>query len=487
MEKCANCEAVNETPMLCGGCKSVSYCNRDCQKSHWKTHKTQCNFESKPNEEKVETLVDKSSESKENTISNEGGNSTSTQTKTLQFEDYLEKLEKEEMEKPEVAKRIASFNRIKDFEMLEEIGQGNFTTLYKVIDKKTDKEYALKVAEKAKVVRMHKETDLVVEKHCLSKLKDVHSVVKLEETFQDSQNVYILLELIKGTELWHLVNTFGLPNKAKAFDYFSQILEAVGEIHTRGIVHRDLKPENVMVSSDNDKIKLIDFGSAKDIVENVASKGNSSTGRVYFAHFMGTPNYMAPECIHNKASEMPSDIYSLGCILYNLLVGFPPFLGGSDYLIFTAGLQKRIAFYSCMFVSEEIELINKMLDHEIDKRPTIAEVIEKFSSLKFQVLEKEKEWLKMSSTILEEFISKIRKSEKMEEKEIEMEVEAVWEQLKASDKNAEFEKRISDRVELLKFQALHHYKFKTFEHKYLKTLEDQEQIVEEKTEETKET
>ena len=89
-----------------------------------------------------------------------------------------------------------------------------------------------------------------------------------------------------------------------------------------------------MIENESNNIKIVDFGSASDLKNNVQSKGNSSTGRKYFKHFMGTPNYMAPECIRNKFSNTKSDVYSLGALLYNMITGFPPYIGGSDYLIF---------------------------------------------------------------------------------------------------------------------------------------------------------
>lgn len=79
---------------------------------------------------------------------------------------------------------------------------------------------------------------------------------------------------------------------------------------------------------------MIDFGTAKDIKNNIKSFGNGSTGRKFYENYIGTPNYMPPECINNKFSDKRSDIYSLGGLLYNMITGFPPFIGGSEYLIF---------------------------------------------------------------------------------------------------------------------------------------------------------
>ena len=107
-----------------------------------------------------------------------------------------------------------------DYEVEEIIGEGNFTSIHKCCHKPTGKIYAIKVAEKAKLKRLHKERDLLVEKHCLEKLKDVPSVVNIIKTFHNRFNVYILLEYIKGKELWHHMNIFGFKQKRRVHYYF---------------------------------------------------------------------------------------------------------------------------------------------------------------------------------------------------------------------------------------------------------------------------
>lgn len=120
-----------------------------------------------------------------------------------------------------------------------------------------------------------------------------------------------------------------------------------------------------MIIDEGKRIKFIDFGTAKDIQENIKSKGNGSTGWKFYENFVGTPNYMPPECIHDKFTNKKSDIYSLGGLLYNMISGFPPFMGGSEYLIFKDILEKKIPkFYDFLFDEFEIDLISEMMKHD---------------------------------------------------------------------------------------------------------------------------
>ena len=208
---------------------------------------------------------------------------------------------------------------------------------------------------------MRKEADVFMEKHCLGRLKGCDYVVQLHKTFQDEMNLYFLMECPQNGELWEISKNFGIIPQSIYKYYVSHIVKAVSILHNNyQIVHRDLKPENILLSEKNE-IKLIDFGTAKDLEHpEIKGSGNGLKGKKPFDDYVGTPNYMAPECIHNKASNKKSDIYSLSGVFYFLKVGSPPFAGGSEYLVYTKSLETMLPTYHELFDEKLQDLIMQM-------------------------------------------------------------------------------------------------------------------------------
>ena len=238
-----------------------------------------------------------------------------------------------------------------DFEQIKKLGDGNFTKVFQVYHKEfPHKYYALKICEIMKVSNMRRETDILMEKHALNKIKENFNkkdkempTVKIAATFKDSVNLYFLTEMFRSkNELWEHCRTFGMLQDNTIRYTFYQICLQLQKLHSIGIIHRDLKPENMFfVDEKQDKIKLIDLGSADDLLhpEIRATHIDDNYKRSQHVNFVGTSQYMAPECAHNKPTTKASDVWSMGVILYQLYTGLCPFRGASDYLIFKLSLD----------------------------------------------------------------------------------------------------------------------------------------------------
>lgn len=203
------------------------------------------------------------------------------------------------------------------------------------------------------------------------------NIVGFYGTFSDVAHVYIVTEYCSGGELWELCKSVGEP-EYRAKVYFSQIIDAVWYMHRMGLVHRDLKAENVLLTSDLQTIKLCDFGSCRDIY-NPHIRGSGTPNRTKrgssFEHYVGTPNFLSPEAISNTENDCVSDIWSLGCTFYQILCGIPPFVAGSEYLIYIRVRARDIQIPSKGLSESAIALINFILQIERSERPKFPDIL----------------------------------------------------------------------------------------------------------------
>jgi len=154
------------------------------------------------------------------------------------------------------------------------------------------------------------------------------NIVALYKTFSSPENLYYVIELCPNGELLDLIKKAGrFTHEAAAF-YTAEITEAIEYLHSIGIIHRDLKPENVLLSADW-HVKLTDFGTSKLLDDT--DKANP-TARVRTNSFVGTAEYIAPEMLSSHETCRASDLFALGSIVFQMLVGRPPFQAKTEYL-----------------------------------------------------------------------------------------------------------------------------------------------------------
>lgn len=192
--------------------------------------------------------------------------------------------------------------------------------VYRGVQLDSQRPVAIKVLRKEHVQNASAKTRFLREARTLGRFRSLHLPRLLDVGEHDGGMLYMVLELLEGSDLRRVLNrqTFGVP---EAVDLVLQICEAVAEAHALGIVHRDIKPENIVFASEprpDATVKLVDFGIAKD----VCSERNSWVSR---SHTLGSPEYMAPEqFVAPDHVDHRADVWSLGAVLFELLVGMPP-------------------------------------------------------------------------------------------------------------------------------------------------------------------
>jgi len=143
-------------------------------------------------------------------------------------------------------------------------------------------------------------------------------IVRIYDFDEDRESLFIVMEFVEGESLRSILQNKGRVTVHQALDITQQLLSAVGAAHSHNIVHRDLKPDNIAISSLG-KVKVMDFGISKLLVDTGGLTGTDA--------IIGTPTYMSPEQVRGEAVDGRSDTYAVGCILYELLHGAPPFTG----------------------------------------------------------------------------------------------------------------------------------------------------------------
>ena len=204
---------------------------------------------------------------------------------------------------------------MEQFQVVRTIGVGSFSHVDLCFHVPTKKYCVLKVQAKQRIIELN-QTEHVTSEVEILRLVQHPNVVKLIGTFQDSRNVYMMLEFISGGEVFSHLRTMTCFDPDVTRFYAAEILLVFQNLHSHGVIYRDLKPENLVFSNDG-HIKFIDFGFAKRI-----------TDRTYT--LCGTPEYLAPEIIRGEGASFSSDWWAFGILVYEFLVGQTPFVDENE-------------------------------------------------------------------------------------------------------------------------------------------------------------
>jgi serine/threonine protein kinase len=201
------------------------------------------------------------------------------------------------------------------------LGEGGMAFVYLALDTKLDRQVAIKVLHKHMLKNQDVRERFETEARAVSQLEHPNVIKIYDYSGQDSEDLWIVMELIDGWNLAQYVEQF--PGRYLhpiiSTCIIREICKALAKAHLTGLVHRDIKPENIMIMRDG-HVKLMDFGIVKDL-----SKSNLTQ----VGTFMGSPSYMSPEQIRGRNVDLRSDLYSLSIMYYEIVTGHLPFTGSS--------------------------------------------------------------------------------------------------------------------------------------------------------------
>jgi len=209
-----------------------------------------------------------------------------------------------------------------------------------------------KILSKETVVRLKQQGHVNSEKNILLQCNHPF-IVKLFKTYQDERNLYLIMEYVTGGELFTAIRKSNGLNPSHVRIYAAEIILVIEYLHHNNIVHRDLKPENLLIDRYG-HLKLTDFGFAKLVRDKTWT-------------MCGTPEYIAPEIILSKGHGKGVDWWSLGVLIFEMLAGYPPFQGDSNFTVFQKILGGEVVMHSS-FDPVAADLISKLLVIDITKR-----------------------------------------------------------------------------------------------------------------------
>jgi eukaryotic-like serine/threonine-protein kinase len=247
------------------------------------------------------------------------------------------------------------------YQIKRELGSGTMGVVYLAHDPQIDREIALKVLQPDKVVSEEFVQRFLKEACAIGRLAHPNIVV-VHDVGRDHGTIYIAMEYLEGDTFSELIRS-GRPDYSTWARVGAELAETLAHAHEKGIIHRDIKPSNIIMTKDG-RVKLTDFGIAR--IEDPAATLQTQVGAI-----LGTPSYMSPEQVSGKTVDGRSDLFSLGVVLYEWLLGQRPFTGGNITAVFRAITDQKPPpprDLDPALPSSLSELLLKMLQKPVDQR-----------------------------------------------------------------------------------------------------------------------
>eukprot|EP00826_Nyctotherus_ovalis_P018819 TRINITY_DN15699_c0_g1_i3.p1 TRINITY_DN15699_c0_g1~~TRINITY_DN15699_c0_g1_i3.p1 ORF type:complete len:348 (+),score=73.43 TRINITY_DN15699_c0_g1_i3:68-1111(+) len=258
---------------------------------------------------------------------------------------------------------LLNVGRLSNYNIGVQIGKGAYAIVKSGVHKATGKKVAIKVYEKSRIADVQRKSCVEREIKILQRLSH-DNIVHLYETIDSSRQLFIIMELIKGRSLYSYVHSKkgSKLDERESMRIFSQIASGIDYCHKNNVTHRDIKMENMLLD-EKCNAKIIDFGFS--ICSNSTQK---------LKIFCGTPSYMAPEIVMKKEyAGPPTDVWSLGVLLFAMLCGCFPFRGMNEGDLFRCISKCKFTFPRSVSGGARA-VVNKMLCLDPRKRASAEEV-----------------------------------------------------------------------------------------------------------------
>lgn len=254
------------------------------------------------------------------------------------------------------------------YEIVDLIGEGGMGRVYKAIEVELGRPVALKLIHHELLNESDSSNRFRQEGTVLSRLQHSSIVSMYRFGVWQERLAYIAMELVAGQSLRTLIDSKGYLSSTQTALLGKQICAAMEHAHSLSIVHRDLKPGNILLDGEpeNERIKIIDFGLARIICDTSTTKQQlTQTGML-----VGSVNYMSPEQCMGRKADARSDVYALGCVLYECLTGQPPFQSDNPIGLMSLHVNERmVALQKARRTVENAKMWDEVLGRALHKDP----------------------------------------------------------------------------------------------------------------------
>lgn len=244
--------------------------------------------------------------------------------------------------------------QLPDLDLKSTLGTGTFGRVVLSQHRPSKKYFALKIMTISEVIRLKQVDHVRSEKAILNVVRHPF-IVNMLWSDHDQTYLYMLLEYVPGGELFSYLRNAGRFNNTTGNFFAAEIVSALDYLHSQNIVYRDLKPENLLLDREG-HLKLTDFGFAKTLMDRTFT-------------LCGTPEYLAPEIIQSKGHNKAVDWWALGILIYEMLVGYPPFYGERPFGIYKKILSGKLEWPKHTGLDPAAkDLVKKLLVQDRTKR-----------------------------------------------------------------------------------------------------------------------
>ena len=275
-----------------------------------------------------------------------------------------------------------SHDQLGPYRLIRVLGTGGMSTVYEAIDTQLHRRVAVKVmnssVSRSQVARQR----FLREARAAASIRTSHTVTVFQ-TGESRDALYMAMELLEGETLQDRCLRDGIVAIRETLRIARETAEGLAAAHAKGLIHRDIKPANIWLEAPRGRVKILDFGLVRPVDATDLRLTPDGVG-------VGTPGYVAPEQVQGKAVDARADLFSLGCVLYRMVTGRPPFNGNTILEVLTAlavDTPPRIRDLNPAVPAELEKLISAMMAKRPEQRPsTAAVVVERLARIEANLL-----------------------------------------------------------------------------------------------------